>query len=166
MNLNNETIQYIRCRAGHRTNERNNGRAVFDYSLLFRIWWRLTNPLPSLWWNWDRDQQGETVRRSADGLVACALFVFVGRVTGWTGWERAAASVPGTALPQYWLDRSRRRLLHAAAAAAAPVFVVEGPASPRPHEPNGYCFFPLFFFILPYFFFCFVLFLHGFRRGN
>lgn len=47
----------------------------------------------------------------------------------WSGWEGAAASVPGSALPHNGLDRLRRRLLHAAAAtspaAAATAFVVK-----------------------------------------
>lgn len=91
-------------------------------------------------WPVGRDSEMVGLRTSSLGSFCLRVGVI-----GWTGWERAAASVPGTALPQYWLDRLRRRLLHAAAAAAAPVFVVEGPFSPRPHEPNGYCF--LFFLI-------------------
>lgn len=67
------------------------------------------------------------MRWAVYSLVAAALLFLC-----WSGWEGAAASVPGTALPHYGPDRLRRRLLHAAAAtspvaAAAPAFVVEGP---------------------------------------
>lgn len=51
-------------------------------------------------WNWLCHQQGET-ERWPGSLCFCG-----------TGWEGAAASVPGSALPQFGLGARRRRLLY------------------------------------------------------
>lgn len=73
-----------------------------------------------------------------------------------TGWEGAAASVPGSALPQYGLGARRRRLLHAAAPAFCRTrIVVEA-------TPEGY-----FFFFFPFFHpSCFLSFLFWFRSAD